>query len=79
MVGGIKSLQNGDFCAYCEAKVNLNAYNFCPKCGNPLSQNAMKLRDQQEKRIKLEILDELAEEVNDTKTLAIIVNKIKNI
>ena len=53
-MNGIKSLPNGDFCAYCNAKINADLYDFCPKCGNALSMNAIKLKEQQNRRIKIE-------------------------
>lgn len=79
MANGIKTTPDGDFCEYCNAKVNVNLYNFCPKCSNPLNQNAIKLKEQQEKRIQIELLDELSCEIQDEKSLKIIVEKLKNI
>ncbi len=79
MISGIKTNADGDFCAYCNAKVNLSLYNFCPKCGNALNLDARTLKEQQEKRIKIELLDELSLEVRDEKTLSLILNKLKEI
>ena len=77
MIRGIKSLPEGEFCAYCNAKVNLDMYNFCPKCGNPLNDNAIGLREEQDKRVKMEVLDEISNEINDTKSLKIIAEYLK--
>ena len=79
MAYGIKSNPNGDFCAYCNAKVNIPLYDFCPKCGSPLSLNALKLKEQHTRKAKLEILDELTLEIQDEKTLKLLLEKIKNI
>lgn len=79
MLGGIKTLKDGDYCAYCNAKVNTSLYNFCPKCGNALTGDAIRLKEQQEKRIKLELLDELSETIQDENSLKIILEKIKNV
>jgi len=78
-VEGIKSLQNGDYCGLCDAKVNAILYNFCPKCGNPLNGDAIKLKEQQNKKIKIELLDELAQNITDENTLKTIMNKLKEL
>lgn len=75
---GIKTLPDGDFCAYCNAKVNASVYSFCPKCGNALNKNALKLQSQREIKIKIELLDELASEIKDENSLKTIVNKLKS-
>ena len=77
MVNGIKTLADGDYCAYCNAKVNLELYNFCPKCGNPLNENAIKLRDYQDERIKMQVLDDITEKITDTNSLKIIAEYLK--
>ena len=79
MISGIKTTPNGDYCAYCNAKINASIYDFCPKCGNALSANALKLKEQQEKRVKIELLDELALEMQDEKSLKVIINKLKQL
>lgn len=79
MINGIKTTINGDCCAYCEAKVISGLYNFCPKCGNPLTVDAIRFKEQQEKKIKLELLDELAYEVEDEKALKIILDKTQSL
>lgn len=79
MVNGIKTYSDGDCCAYCNAQINEKLYNFCPKCGNPLNMNAITLKEQQQRRIKLELLDELAYEIKDRDALTVILNKTKNI
>jgi len=77
MIKGIKSLPEGDFCAYCNAKINLDLYDFCPKCGNPLSSDAINLRNQQEERIKLEVLDEISAQITDINSLKVIADYTK--
>ena len=79
MIGGIKTKPDGEFCAYCDARISSKYYDFCTKCGNALTSKAIKLREQQIKRIKLEVLDELALEIEDTAALNIIVNKVKTL
>lgn len=76
---GIKTTQNGDFCIYCNAKVNVNLYNFCPKCGNALTIEATNLKEQQNRKLRLEILDELASSIQNTEALAEIMKKIKEV
>ena len=77
MINGIKTNIDGDHCAYCDARIITGLYNFCPKCGNPLNIEAIRLKEQQEKRIKLEVLDELAYLVDDENALKIILDKTK--
>ena len=77
MIKGIKSLPNGDFCAYCNAKINLDLYDFCPKCGNPLSDNAIKLREKQDERIKFGVLDDLSQGISDPNVLKVISEYLK--
>lgn len=78
MVGGIKTLPDGDYCAYCNIKVN-SSYNFCPRCGSTLNDNARKLKEQQEKRMKLEVYNSLADQISDKESLQIIVENLKNL
>ena len=77
MIKGIKSLPNGDFCAYCNAKINMDLYDFCPKCGNPLSDNAIKLREKQDERIKFGVLDDLSSGISDPNVLKVISEYLK--
>ena len=77
MIKGIKSLPNGDFCAYCNAKINMDLYDFCPKCGNPLSDNAIKLREKQDERIKFGVLDDLSQGISDPNVLKVISEYLK--
>ena len=79
MANGIKTKHDGDYCAHCDSKVLANVYNFCPKCSNPLNMNAIKLKEAQEKRIKLEVLGELAESLSDEQSLKIVLEKTKNV
>ena len=50
---GIKSLESGDYCGLCDAKVNAVLYNFCHKCGNQLNGDAINLKEQQIKKVKI--------------------------
>ena len=79
MAYGIKTLTDGDVCAKCNAKVKTNSYNFCPVCGNALNFDAIRLKDQQIKKAKLEILDELSLEIKDQKSLEAIIKKVKHL
>lgn len=79
MINGIKTNVDGDHCAYCDAKVVSGLYNFCPKCGNPLTVDAIRFKDQQTKKVKLELLDELAYQVEDEKALKVILEKTKSL
>lgn len=77
MIGGIKTNLDGDHCIYCNAKIITGLYNFCPKCGNPLNTDAIKLKEQQTKKVQIELLDELAYLIEDEKALNIILEKTK--
>lgn len=79
MINGIKTNIDGDHCAYCDAKVVSGLYNFCPKCGNPLTVDAIRFKDQQTKKEKLELLDELAYQIEDEKALKVILEKTKSL
>lgn len=79
MTYGIKSSPNGDVCIKCNAKVKTNLYNFCPVCGNALNFDAIRLRDQQIKKAKLEVLDELSTQIQDQKSLETIIKKVKSL
>ena len=74
----MENIQNQN-CAYCNAKVNLNIYSFCPKCGSPLSEKAAELARQRETKIKLEVLEQVANEIKDEASLKTIINLIKNV
>ena len=78
MQNGIKTLPDGDYCLKCNAKL-LAAYDFCPKCGEALSLNAKIYKGQQNKRVKLELLEALANEISDANSLQVIMKKIKEI
>ena len=75
---GVKTKTDGDYCLNCNAKI-ISAYDFCPKCGNALTENAEKLKEQQQKRIEISLLDELSEQIEDEKSLKVIIEKLKNI
>lgn len=77
MLGGIKNLPSGNYCMYCNAKMNSEKFNFCPNCGNPLTDNAIRLREQQDKKVKLEVLANLTEKIDDEKMLKILSDFIK--
>lgn len=79
MTYGIKATPNGDVCGKCDAKVNVEVYNFCPICGNALNFDAIRLNDQQIKKAKLEVLDELSLKIQDSKSLQIILDKVKSL
>ena len=40
------------YCNYCNAKI-ISVYEFCPKCGSPISENARKLKQLQNQRIEI--------------------------
>ena len=79
MINGIKTLPDGDYCAYCNAKVSTDIYNFCPICGNPLNMQAINFYEQKINREKLNLLTELVSEIKDKNSLEIIAQKTKNI
>lgn len=79
MINGVSSNVEGDFCVYCGAEINAGLYNFCPKCGNALNIDAIKLKEQQIKREKIDLLDELAYLINDPDALKVILEKTKSL
>ena len=72
----ISSSLNEKFCNYCNAKI-IAVYEFCPKCGSPISENARKLKRLQNQRIEIELLEELSEKFNDEKSLKVILEELK--
>ena len=78
MFSGIKTKQDGDYCMYCNAKI-IKAYDFCPKCGNALTMDARRLKEQKDKGIKMELLDSLVDEISDEKSLKVILEKLKTL
>ena len=79
MINGVNTKIDGDYCAYCNAKIIEGLYNFSPKCGNPLNVDAIKLKEQQIKREKIELLDELAYLVDDENALKVILEKTQEL
>ena len=58
-------------CEICKSEIDESA-NFCPMCGEALSENAKVYKRQLEIKSKLEILSELSKLVKDTKSLELI-------
>ena len=79
MIGGIKTKVDGDYCAYCDKKVDTTNQNFCSVCGNPLTEDGENLRHEQIVSEKLKLLSELSLSVKDPATLRIIQQKIQNL
>lgn len=81
-MNGIKSLVDGDYCGYCDLKIDLKKQNFCPKCGNPLTDDAIKLKEQQNLGIIMGVIDDLTNIINDASSLQKIsdylTDKVKN-
>ena len=71
MINGVKDMVDGTHCVYCDAKINEALFNFCPICGNALNTDAIRLKEQQIKRVKLELLDQLAYEISDKNALKV--------
>ena len=78
MIEGIKTLPDGDHCVVCNLKVNAD-YAFCPNCGNPLNNDSMLLKQEQNKSLIINFCNELANELSDQKSIKIIINKLKNL
>ena len=76
MIGGIKSKIDGDYCVYCNNKVDAENQNFCSVCGNPLNENGENLRHEQIVSEKLKLLSELSMLIKEPRALKIIQNKI---
>ncbi len=76
MIGGIKTKIDGDYCAYCDNKVDVEKQNFCPRCGNPLNEDGENLRHEQIVSEKLKLLSELSVLVKEPKALKVIQDKI---
>ena len=79
MIGGIKTKIDGDYCAYCDAKVDSQKQNFCSVCGNPLNENGENLRHEQIESEKIKLLSELLTSIKDPRALKIIQNKIQKL
>lgn len=61
-------------CKACEKEILTN-YNFCPYCGNAVSDIAKRLNKEKYDIIKIKFINEICDQINDKKTLAIL-NKI---
>lgn len=79
MIGGIKTKIDGDYCVYCDNKIDAENQNFCPVCGNPLNENGENLRHEQIVSEKLKLLAELSRVINDPRSLKVIQNKIQEL
>ena len=79
MIGGIKTRPDGDYCVYCNNKVDAENQNFCPVCGNPLNENGENLRHEQIISEKLKLLSELSSLIKDPRSLKIIQSKIEEL
>lgn len=75
-------IKNGErFCASCSKQIKSEKENYCFNCGNPIADDAVMLRVEQIKTIKLELIDDLINEINDIDSLNVLkekVNQIKN-
>lgn len=78
MIGGIKTKVDGDYCVYCNNKIN-EKNNFCPICGNPLNENGENLRHEQIVSEKIKLLSELSSLIKDPKALKVIQIQIEKL
>ena len=76
MIGGIKTKIDGDYCVYCNNKVDTEKQNFCAVCGNPLNENGENLRHEQIVSEQLKLLSDLSKFIKDPRALKVIQNKI---
>jgi uncharacterized membrane protein YvbJ len=65
-------------CQTCHTK-NYEDAHFCTMCGAPLTQEASLLRKQKKVTAKLELLNELINEVNDVATLKLLKTKVEKL
>ena len=59
-------MENKNICPKCKTEASTN---FCANCGLPLTENAIALKKQREKNLKLELLTEVISLVNDPRSL----------
>ena len=67
-------------CPVCEKEIN-KEYNFCPYCGEPMTEVAKEIQKRQTTIAQLKLLGALIEKVQDKKTLELLeklVNQYKN-
>lgn len=70
--------ENNNFCAICNKYYN-NKINFCPICGEPLTDNAKNFLKQKEINAQLQILRALIKLIHNEKDLQIIKSMINKL
>ena len=66
-------------CSFCNKEVAEN-FQFCPHCGEPLTELAKKIEEKRNANAQLKVIFSLIENVNDEKTINLLkeyVNKLK--
>ena len=58
-------------CPVCEKEIN-KEYNFCPYCGEPMTEVAKEIQERQTTIAQLKLLGALIEKVQDKKTLELL-------
>lgn len=65
-------------CTFCEKELKED-FNFCPRCGEAISNSAKKLETTKTLNAQLLILATLVKELNDVESLKIVDKYIKNL
>ncbi len=58
-------------CEFCHKEVEEN-FNFCPYCGEPVSELAKQIKAKQNINAQLKLVFSLLEKVNDEKTITLL-------
>lgn len=64
-------MENKSKCPFCEKEIE-SGFDFCPYCGEPLTEMAKELRDKSDSIVELEFASSLIGEVKDENTLKLL-------
>lgn len=76
---GVEKKDEEFVCSNCFKAVNVETQNFCSQCGNPLKKTAVELYLERENNVKLVVLGEVIQFIEDKDALLDIKNMIKNL
>lgn len=78
-MSGVEERIEDIVCSECNKVIDHEDDNFCASCGNPLTTIAILLDNERKRGVKLQLLNELIDEINDKDALNKILLKINSI
>ena len=69
---------DSNICQFCQKEIEED-FNFCPYCGEPLSNLAKTIRAKQERNAQLQLALSLIDSVRDEDTLSLIQEFVKDV